>query len=79
MNERDRKDAWHILLDVDKNLQLSVGGAAQFAIDRLTPHRAAIPGTTMDEALDQMRSILIWCDELQNKLRQARQLLRPRK
>jgi|WetSurMetagenome_2_1015567.scaffolds.fasta_scaffold99410_4 hypothetical protein len=79
MKKRDRKELKACLRCLDQNLQLRVGGSALKAIGLLTPHRAAIPGSTVDEALDAMRLILTLTDEMQTDLAEARRLLKPSK
>jgi len=69
------RDARTSLRYIASKLQFDVERDAQFAIDRLTPHRAAIPGSTMDEALDRMKRILVTCARLQTDLRSTRRLL----
>ena len=82
ITESDRKEARKRarknLRTVSKELQLSIEGAAMAAIQLLTPHRASITGSTVDNALDQLRSILNVADELQYALRQTRRLLKER-
>jgi len=70
-----RQELRAILRDVDRELNLAIGGAVMAAEEILYPCRPLVPGTTIDDARSQLRRILEKTKIMQSQLARARRLL----